>query len=64
MEDTRGAGRPQFSIKLDDEDLSEVDRIARERRASRAQVIREFVVEGIARHRKRELAEATVGAAS
>lgn len=60
MEETRGAARPQFSIKLDDEDLSEVDRIARERRSSRAQVIREFVVEGIARQRRRELSEAAV----
>lgn len=58
MEEPRASGRRQFSIVLDEEDLSEVEAIARERRASIAQVIREFVVAGIKRNRQLQAAEA------
>lgn len=58
MEEYRSSGRSQFSIKLDDEDKTELERIARQKRSSIAQVIREFVVAGIERNRRLEAAEA------
>lgn len=60
MEGMQPSGRRQLSIVMDEADLAEVDRIARERRASLAQVIREFVVAGIKHHNQRQLAETAV----
>lgn len=60
MEESRGTGRSQFSIKLDDEDRIELERIARQKRSSLAQVIREFVVAGIERNRRLEAVEMAV----
>jgi ribbon-helix-helix CopG family protein len=57
MEEPRTPARRQFSIVLDEEDLAEVERIARDRRGSIAQVIREFVVAGIKRHQSLQAAE-------
>lgn len=58
MEESRAPGRSQFSIKLDDEDREQLERIARAKRSSLAQVIREFVVAGIERERRLQAAEA------
>lgn len=58
MEETRASGRSQFSIKLDDEDRVELERIARRKRSSLAQVIREFIVEGIEREGRVQTPEA------
>lgn len=58
MEEARGSGRSQFSIKLDDEDRFELEKIARAKRSSLAQVIREFVVAGIERERRQQALEA------
>lgn len=60
MEDTRGPIRPRFSISLDDEDLAEVERIAKKKRSSLAQVCREFIAEGIERAQKAERVAAAV----
>ena len=60
MEETRSGARRQVSTVLDEEDIIELERIARQRRASVAQVIREMVAEGIERTRKSESLAAAV----
>ncbi len=52
-----GVGRRQFTMVLDEEDLTELEEIAKERRASLAQVVREFIVAGIKRQRQIAAAE-------
>lgn len=52
MEESRTGGRSQLSIKIDDEDRVELDRIARAKRSTLGQVIREFIVAGIERERR------------
>lgn len=54
MEEARGQIKPRFSISLDDADLAEVERIARKKRSSLAQVCREFIAEGIERAQRAE----------
>lgn len=58
MEDSRAGGRKQTSILVDEEDYAELERMARLRRSSVSQVIREFVAEGIERQKARDLAAA------
>jgi lauroyl/myristoyl acyltransferase len=58
VEDTRTAVRRQISTVLDEEDIAELEKIARQKRSSLAQVIREFVVAGIERERRAQAAEA------
>ncbi len=60
MEDTRSGARRQVSTVLDEEDISELERMARQRRASVAQVIREMVAEGIERAQRAERMAAAV----
>lgn len=58
MEEVRPTGKRQLSILLDEEDMTEIERIARARRSNISQVVREFVVIGIERDRQRQAAEA------
>lgn len=60
MEETRASSRKQTSILLDEDDWTEVERIARAKRSNISQVCRELIVEGIERQRRRELVEAAV----
>jgi hypothetical protein len=56
-EESRPSGRSQLSIKIDDEDRVELDRIARAKRSTLGQVIREFIVAGIERERRLQAVE-------
>ena len=57
MEEGRSPGKKQTSILLDDEDFVELERIARAKRSTISQVIREFTVAGIERERRLQAAE-------
>lgn len=60
MEEGKAGGRRQFSILLDEEDFADVERIARSKRSSIGQVVREFIVEGIERRQRPERAAEAV----
>lgn len=58
MQESPTASRRQFSVAIDEADFAELGRIARDRRASIAQVVREFVVAGIKRQQEIDAAPA------
>jgi len=58
VEEARPSGKKQTSILVDDEDYAELERIARTRRSTVSQVVREFVAEGLDRQKARDLAAA------
>ena len=58
MEEGQAGAPKQFSILMDAEDYAEVERIARAKRSTVSQVIREFTVAGIERHQRLQAAEA------
>lgn len=57
MEESRPPGRSQLSIKIDDEDRVELERIVRAKRSTFGQVIREFIVAGIERERRLQVVD-------
>lgn len=52
--------RQQVSTVMDDGDIVDLERIARQKRSSLAQVCREFIAEGIERHKAAERAATAV----
>lgn len=60
MEEVRGSGRKQISILLDEPDYEDLERIAKRRRSTVSQVIREFIAEGIERTAQPERMPAAV----
>lgn len=61
MEESRVSGRrQQVSTVMDDGDIVDLERIARQKRSSLAQVCREFIAEGIERHKAAERAATAV----
>lgn len=61
MDEPEGSVRRHLSIVIYQEDFADVERIARSKRSSIAQVVREFIVEGIARRQRPERAAEAAG---
>lgn len=55
MSQDRVPPKRQFSITLDEDDYQELVRLAETRRASVAQVVREYVAAGLVRDRRLQL---------
>lgn len=60
MEEPEGSVRRQLSIVIYQEDYAALDQLARSKRSSIAQVVREFIVEGIERRQRPERAAEAV----
>lgn len=57
MEESRSPGRKQASVWIDDEDYGELERIAKSKRSTVSQVLREYMAVGIERERRLQAVE-------